>query len=107
MPHKLRYARQGGYRRFHGGPELTKFGYGGAGYGGWGRKGKYGGYRSSYRYPPQRHVYNTPKGPPENTSQYERSRRTTFFFAMIILAIVGLGLFFGRRNARNRNPFIR
>jgi hypothetical protein len=97
MPHKLRYARQGGFRRVNRGPYKSQFGYGGAGYGGFGRKGQYGGYRSHYPYHDpdgQRAQYPVPEGPP---SKMRSSKYTTFIFAVVLLALIGLGIFFSRR----------
>ena len=47
--HERRYARHGGWRRY-GNCDASRFGFGGPGYGGYGRKGMYGGYRSHYNY---------------------------------------------------------
>mgnify|MGYP000350850772 CR=1 FL=1 len=92
-----RYARYGGFRRDEGLPLMTEFGYGGSGYGGFGRQGKYGGYRSSYDYSqPMRHVYNVPNGPPVNMI-YPTSHTPTFLFAVGIMIILFLGLWFGKK----------
>lgn len=121
MPHKLRYARQLGYRRARGMPYMAQFGYGGKGYGGFGSKGQYGGYRSYY--PTHRklvHTYNVPTNPPVITAPLRArqasiddwipatrrvySDSTTFTFALVLLVIIGLGFFFGMR--RRNNPFM-
>lgn len=92
-----RYARYGGFRRQEGQPYLTQFGYGGSGYGGFGRKGKYGGYRSHYNYKqPMNYNYGQPMGPPANMV-YPTSHTPTFLFAAAIIIILLLGLWFGKK----------
>ena len=92
-----RYARYGGFRRDEGLPALSEFGYGGSGYGGFGRKGKYGGYRSHYDYSqPMVHQYGAPTGPPVNMI-YPTSHVPTFLFAVMIITVLLLGLWFGKR----------
>jgi len=119
MPHKQRFARQLGFRRARGLPYMAQFGYGGKGFGGFGSKGKYGGYRSYYPTNPDhailKYTYPVPRGPPVvmgarqasvddwiPTRAYSDS--TTFTFGLVLLAIIGLGLFFGMR--RRSNPFV-
>ena len=109
MPHKLRYARQQGFRRLNRAPYMAQFGYGGAGYGGYGRKGQYGGYRSYYPYHvPMKHTYETPQGPPAlmvakkaSIEDWIPSRAysdsTTFWFGMALIGIIVVGVFFGMR----------
>lgn len=119
MPHKLRYARQLGYRRYNGGPYMSQFGYGGKGYGGFGSKGQYGGYRSYYPTHPKGNLlkqsYPVPQGPVVEMRARQASiddwiparaysDSTTFTFGLVLLVIIGLGMFFGMR--RRNNPFI-
>lgn len=93
-----RYARYGGFRREEGQPFFAQFGYGGAGYGGFGRQGKYGGWRSYYNYDqPMIHVYDVPNSAPVNMI-YPTSHTPTFLFAVAIIVILILGVWFGRKN---------
>jgi len=115
MPHKLRYARQGGFRRQLGtrGPYKSHFGYGGAGYGGFGRKGNYGGWRSHYPYGDpkgMKHVYPRRRAKKASIDDWLPSRAygdsTTFSFGLILLAIIGIGILFSRRGKSSFNPFV-
>ncbi len=98
MPDYSRYSRMGGYRRGEGLPYMTQFGYGGAGYGGFGRYGKYGGWRSHYPYGQQMN-YNwaIPQGPPVNM----KSTRANFVFALILIGLLVIGVYFGLKNKKN------
>lgn len=98
---KMRYNRYGGFRREEGLPEFSEFGYGGAGFGGYGRSGKYGGWRSNYDYGrPMKHVYDV-RG---NVSPVNMISPTfhgpTFLFAVFLVAVLILGLWFGKANNR-------
>lgn len=102
---RSRYARYGGWRRHEGLPYQAQFGYGGANFGGFGRKGKFGGYRSHYDY-----SYDNPyrKGywfEPVNTANVDMSyeaasykniaqHHPTFWFAMILLLAIILGIWY-------------
>lgn len=117
MPHKQRFARQLGFRRYNGGPYMSQFGYGGKGYGGFGSKGNYGGYRSYYpTHRELKQTYPVPDDPPVMMEARKASiddwiparaysDSTTFTFGLVLLAIIGLGIFFGMRR-RAGNPFL-
>lgn len=130
MPHELRYARQGGFRR----PSSVippnsnaNFGYGGAGYGGFGNKGQYGGYRSHYpsnipgamqaQYRPSTRPTIRMTGAPllptdirqtdmddddtgSNKWFSHYNNKATFGFGVLLMVIVGLGIFFGMRKRK-------
>ena len=121
MPQKQRYARQLGFRRANGHlvPYKAQFGYGGAGYGGFGQKGRYGGYRSHYPYHDpngMKLTYQIPNNPTVRMGPAKKasvddwiparaySDSTTFSFGLVLLVIIALGLFFGMK--RKSNPFI-
>ena len=100
---------------------MSQFGYGGKGYGGFGTKGQYGGYRSYYptnpQFNPLKQTYEVNDGPPVRMHAQKvsiddwlpaRAYRdsTTFAFGLFLLVIIGLGFFFGMRNRRRLNPFL-
>lgn len=119
LPNQLRYSRHNGFRRHP--PYYSPFGYGGAGYGGFGNKGQYGGYRSHpnpYPYPPVTLEYPASDRPDRRFGAQRRYKEkdewvptkpyhdnTTFVFGIVLLIIIALGIFFGRRY-KNVNPFI-
>lgn len=127
MPHELRYARQGGFRRPYNTPPNSNvnFGYGGAGYGGYGNKGQYGGYRSHYPSA-MKATYAIPNRPTVRMSRsapapllpvaYQTdvllddsddtgsnqwfshyNNKSTFGFSVVLIIILALGLIFGRK----------
>ena len=98
-----RYSRYGGFRREEGQPFMAQFGYGGAGYGGFGRKGKYGGWRSYYNYgQPMRHEYDVRGNYPSVNMNpnviHPTWHKPTFVFAMFIIAVLLLGLYIGNKS---------
>lgn len=93
-----RYARYGGFRREEGMPYYAQFGYGGADYGGFGRYGKYGGWRSSYDYrTPMKYVYDDIDHYPVNMI-YPTSHMPTFILAVVVIVVMLLGIWYGRNN---------
>lgn len=99
-----RYARYGDFRREEGQPFFAQFGFGGAGYGGFGRKGKYGGWRSYYNYgkPMTYHYDTTGNYPPVDMSLgYVNPtwHKPTFIFAAFVITMLLLGLWVGRKDS--------
>jgi hypothetical protein len=91
-----RYARYGGFRREENLPYNTQFGYGGSGYGGFGRLGQHGGWRSHYDYNvPMKYVYDGPDNYPINMI-YPTSHMPTFILAVSVVVVLSLGLWYGK-----------
>ena len=118
-----RYARYGGWRRDFSEdiPEDAYFGYGGAGYGGFGRKGKFGGWRSYYPYGDctcgklmesgsrggvceTTYRFPVPSAPIVNMSGKSSSdfalptthHYPTFWFAIVLILAIILGIWYGK-----------
>jgi len=102
MPHNMRYPRYGGFRRAEGAPYMSQFGYGGAGYGGFGRQGMYGGWRSNYPYGQQmNYQYPVNQGPTVNMNRY--STTANFIFAILLIGLIIVGVYLGIRAKRAKN----
>jgi len=89
------FSRMNGFRRNEGMPYMAQFGYGGAGFGGFGRKGQYGGWRSNYPYgTPMKQTYPVNF----NAQPVNMQSNTTLIFALVLIGLIVAGLFFGMRS---------
>jgi len=98
----MRYPRYGGFRRNERAPFMSQFGYGGAGFGGYGRQGMYGGWRSYYPYGQKmNHQWGVNRAPTVNMNRYSTS--ANFIFAILLIGLIVVGVYLGIRAKRAKN----
>ena len=95
----MRYPRYGGFRRHERG--ASPHGYGGPGYGGFGRQGMYGGWRSNYPYGQQPNRQRVNRAPTVNMNRYSTSGN--FIFAILLIGLIVVGVYLGIRAKRAKN----